>query len=178
MGKFLWPCRHKNCSLMSLLGPSSLLLVPLNLLDVLSQSFHTDNSNTVRLLIKHSFSHENMATIQSFHISVSSRGIQHQLSSYRETVIRQATASAGSAAHRDDAPTCGICHKTKFADGCGNLCSYCHTKFCARCGGRVSLRSNTVSCDGSSELYVVMWISVSYFWLFHTFWHPHLRETQ
>uniref|UniRef100_A0A671W243 Regulating synaptic membrane exocytosis 1 n=1 Tax=Sparus aurata TaxID=8175 RepID=A0A671W243_SPAAU len=66
-----------------------------------------------------------------------------QLSSYRETVIRQATVAAGSV-HRDDAPTCGICHKTKFADGCGNLCSYCQTKFCARCGGRVSLRSNTV----------------------------------
>ncbi|XP_069830710.1 regulating synaptic membrane exocytosis protein 1 isoform X9 [Dendropsophus ebraccatus] len=44
--------------------------------------------------------------------------------------------------HKDDAPTCGICHKTKFADGCGHLCSYCRTKFCARCGGRVSLRSN------------------------------------
>uniref|UniRef100_A0A8D3DXF3 Regulating synaptic membrane exocytosis 1 n=1 Tax=Scophthalmus maximus TaxID=52904 RepID=A0A8D3DXF3_SCOMX len=73
-----------------------------------------------------------------------SRGIQQQLTSYRETVIRQATAAAGSAVHRDDAPTCGICHKTKFADGCGNLCSYCQTKFCARCGGRVSLRSNTV----------------------------------
>ncbi|KAK2823925.1 hypothetical protein Q5P01_021100 [Channa striata] len=72
------------------------------------------------------------------------RGIQQQLSSYRETVIRQATAAAGSAVHRDDAPTCGICYKTKFADGCGNLCSYCQTKFCARCGGRVSLRSNTV----------------------------------
>uniref|UniRef100_A0A3Q2UWQ6 Regulating synaptic membrane exocytosis protein 1-like n=1 Tax=Haplochromis burtoni TaxID=8153 RepID=A0A3Q2UWQ6_HAPBU len=72
------------------------------------------------------------------------RGIQQQLSSYRETVIRQATAAAGSAVHRDDAPTCGICHKTKFADGCGNPCSYCQTKFCARCGGRVSLRSNTV----------------------------------
>ncbi|XP_047190967.1 regulating synaptic membrane exocytosis protein 1-like isoform X17 [Scophthalmus maximus] len=71
------------------------------------------------------------------------RGIQQQLTSYRETVIRQATAAAGSAVHRDDAPTCGICHKTKFADGCGNLCSYCQTKFCARCGGRVSLRSNT-----------------------------------
>uniref|UniRef100_A0A674NZ91 Regulating synaptic membrane exocytosis 1 n=1 Tax=Takifugu rubripes TaxID=31033 RepID=A0A674NZ91_TAKRU len=67
-----------------------------------------------------------------------------QLSSYRETVIRQATVTASSAAHRDDAPTCGICRKTKFADGCGNLCSYCQTKFCARCGGRVSLRSNTV----------------------------------
>ncbi|KAK1905638.1 Regulating synaptic membrane exocytosis protein 1 [Dissostichus eleginoides] len=70
-------------------------------------------------------------------------GIQQQLSSYRETVIRQATVAAGSTIHRDDAPTCGICHKTKFADGCGNLCSYCQTKFCARCGGRVSLRSNT-----------------------------------
>uniref|UniRef100_A0A3Q2QW77 Regulating synaptic membrane exocytosis 1 n=1 Tax=Fundulus heteroclitus TaxID=8078 RepID=A0A3Q2QW77_FUNHE len=72
-----------------------------------------------------------------------SRGIQQHLSSYRETVIRQATA-AGSGVLRDDAPTCGICRKTKFADGCGNLCSYCQTKFCARCGGRVSLRSNTV----------------------------------
>ncbi|KAJ8360116.1 hypothetical protein SKAU_G00166410 [Synaphobranchus kaupii] len=46
--------------------------------------------------------------------------------------------------HKDDAPTCGICHKTKFADGCGHLCSYCQTKFCARCGGRVSLRANNV----------------------------------
>ncbi|XP_029306295.1 regulating synaptic membrane exocytosis protein 2 isoform X32 [Cottoperca gobio] len=79
------------------------------------------------------------------------RGIQQQLSSYRETVIWQATVAAGSAIHRDDAPTCGICHKTKFADGCGNLCSYCQTKFCARCGGRVSLRSNT-------EDKVVIWV--------------------
>ncbi|XP_044071098.1 regulating synaptic membrane exocytosis protein 1-like isoform X17 [Siniperca chuatsi] len=79
------------------------------------------------------------------------RGIQQQLSSYRETVIRQATVAAGSAVHRDDAPTCGICHKTKFADGCGNLCSYCQTKFCARCGGRVFLRSNT-------EDKVVIWV--------------------
>ncbi|XP_055018443.1 regulating synaptic membrane exocytosis protein 1-like [Boleophthalmus pectinirostris] len=77
------------------------------------------------------------------------RGIQQQLSSYRESVIRQASAAASG--HRDDAPTCGICHKTKFANGCGNLCSYCHTKFCARCGGRVSLRSNT-------EDKVVIWV--------------------
>ncbi|XP_014892089.1 regulating synaptic membrane exocytosis protein 1-like isoform X15 [Poecilia latipinna] len=80
-----------------------------------------------------------------------SLGIQQQLTSYRDTVVRQATAAAGSAVHRDDAPTCGICHKTKFADGCGNLCSYCQTKFCARCGGRVSLRSNT-------EDKVVIWV--------------------
>ncbi|MED6288414.1 Regulating synaptic membrane exocytosis protein 2 [Characodon lateralis] len=60
---------------------------------------------------------------------------------------------------KSEAPTCGICHKTKFADGCGHICSYCQTKFCARCGGRVSLRSNkvTVSCllvsfDGTSPL--------------------------
>nr|XP_054591389.1 regulating synaptic membrane exocytosis protein 1 isoform X1 [Nothobranchius furzeri] len=79
------------------------------------------------------------------------RGIQQQLTSYRETVVRQASAAAGSAIHRDDAPTCGICHKTKFADGCGHLCSYCQTKFCARCGGRVSLRSNT-------EDKVVIWV--------------------
>uniref|UniRef100_A0A3P8SEC7 Regulating synaptic membrane exocytosis 1 n=1 Tax=Amphiprion percula TaxID=161767 RepID=A0A3P8SEC7_AMPPE len=83
--------------------------------------------------------------------------VNQQLSSYRETVIRQASAAAGSAVHRDDAPTCGICHKTKFADGCGNLCSYCQTKFCARCGGRVSLRSNTViwvcnNCRKQQEL--------------------------
>ncbi|XP_060896766.1 regulating synaptic membrane exocytosis protein 1-like isoform X1 [Labrus mixtus] len=79
------------------------------------------------------------------------RGIQQQLSSYRETVIRQASVAASSAVHRDDAPTCGICRKTKFADGCGSLCSYCKTKFCARCGGRVSLRSNT-------EDKVVIWV--------------------
>uniref|UniRef100_A0A8C7IUU5 Regulating synaptic membrane exocytosis 1 n=1 Tax=Oncorhynchus kisutch TaxID=8019 RepID=A0A8C7IUU5_ONCKI len=35
-------------------------------------------------------------------------------------------------------------HKDDFADGCGHHCSYCQTRFCARCGGRVSLRSNNV----------------------------------
>ncbi|KAM6956453.1 regulating synaptic membrane exocytosis protein 1 isoform 4-T4 [Aplochiton taeniatus] len=87
------------------------------------------------------------------------RGIQPPVSSYRETVVcrageetrRQASAASGTGGHRDDAPTCGICRKTKFADGCGSLCSYCQTKFCARCGGRVSLRSNT-------EDKVVIWV--------------------
>ncbi|KAG7266545.1 LOW QUALITY PROTEIN: hypothetical protein CRUP_019254, partial [Coryphaenoides rupestris] len=31
------------------------------------------------------------------------------------------------AQQKDDAPTCGICRKTKFADGCGHPCSYCQT---------------------------------------------------
>uniref|UniRef100_A0AAY5KH94 Regulating synaptic membrane exocytosis 1a n=1 Tax=Esox lucius TaxID=8010 RepID=A0AAY5KH94_ESOLU len=75
------------------------------------------------------------------------KGIQQPVSSYMETVRRvgeETRRQTGTGQHRDDAPTCGICHKTKFADGCGNLCSYCQTKFCARCGGRVTLRSNNV----------------------------------
>ncbi|XP_043398438.1 regulating synaptic membrane exocytosis protein 1 isoform X35 [Chelonia mydas] len=69
--------------------------------------------------------------------------LHQQFESYKEQVRKigeEARRYQGE--HKDDAPTCGICLKTKFADGCGHLCSYCRTKFCARCGGRVSLRSN------------------------------------
>ncbi|KAM9839103.1 regulating synaptic membrane exocytosis protein 2-like [Aulostomus maculatus] len=45
---------------------------------------------------------------------------------------------------RASSPTCGICRKTKFADGCGRACCYCQSRFCARCGGRVPLRANKV----------------------------------
>ncbi|CAN9503560.1 unnamed protein product [Ophioblennius macclurei] len=48
------------------------------------------------------------------------------------------------ATQRAESPTCGICHKTKFADGCGRACCYCQSRFCARCGGRVRLRANKV----------------------------------
>ncbi|KAL7299759.1 hypothetical protein TKK_0007508 [Trichogramma kaykai] len=41
--------------------------------------------------------------------------------------------------------TCEICLKTKFADGVGHICNYCSVRCCARCGGKVSLRSNKVS---------------------------------
>uniref|UniRef100_A0A8C0KC47 Regulating synaptic membrane exocytosis 1 n=1 Tax=Canis lupus dingo TaxID=286419 RepID=A0A8C0KC47_CANLU len=77
--------------------------------------------------------------------SVLPRRLHQQFESYKEQVRKigeEARRYQGE--HKDDAPTCGICHKTKFADGCGHLCSYCRTKFCARCGGRVSLRSNNV----------------------------------
>ncbi|GFS49951.1 regulating synaptic membrane exocytosis protein 2 [Nephila pilipes] len=40
--------------------------------------------------------------------------------------------------------TCQICMKTKFADGIGHVCNYCNVRCCARCGGKVSLRSNKV----------------------------------
>lgn len=78
--------------------------------------------------------------------------LHQQFESYKEqikTISEDTRRYPGE--HKDDAPTCGICHKTKFADGCGHLCSYCRTKFCARCGGRVSLRSN-------NEDKVVMWV--------------------
>lgn len=41
--------------------------------------------------------------------------------------------------------TCQICLKTKFADGIGHICNYCQVRCCARCGGKVTLRSNKVN---------------------------------
>uniref|UniRef100_A0A1A7XPZ2 Regulating synaptic membrane exocytosis 1 n=1 Tax=Iconisemion striatum TaxID=60296 RepID=A0A1A7XPZ2_9TELE len=71
--------------------------------------------------------------------------LHKQFESYKQEVHRIGVETRRQQTQqKDDAPTCGICHKTKFADGCGHLCSYCQTKFCARCGGRVSLRSNNV----------------------------------
>ncbi|POI26002.1 hypothetical protein CIB84_010248 [Bambusicola thoracicus] len=68
---------------------------------------------------------------------------------YKEQVKKMGEESQQQQEQKGDAPTCGICHKTKFADGCGHNCSYCQTKFCARCGGRVSLRSNKVWIYGN-----------------------------
>ncbi|XP_034438133.1 regulating synaptic membrane exocytosis protein 1 isoform X21 [Hippoglossus hippoglossus] len=69
--------------------------------------------------------------------------LHQQFESYKQEVRRiGADTRRQQTQPKDDAPTCGICRKTKFADGCGHHCSYCQTKFCARCGGRVSLRSN------------------------------------
>uniref|UniRef100_A0A3B4AIV7 Uncharacterized protein n=1 Tax=Periophthalmus magnuspinnatus TaxID=409849 RepID=A0A3B4AIV7_9GOBI len=71
--------------------------------------------------------------------------LHQQFESYKQEVRRiGADTRRQQTQQKDDAPTCGICRKTKFANGCGHLCSYCQTKFCARCGGRVSLRSNNV----------------------------------
>ncbi|XP_041423916.1 regulating synaptic membrane exocytosis protein 2 isoform X28 [Xenopus laevis] len=70
--------------------------------------------------------------------------LHQQFEMYKEQVKKMGEESQPQQEQKGDAPTCGICHKTKFADGCGHNCSYCQTKFCARCGGRVSLRSNKV----------------------------------
>ncbi|XP_068093918.1 regulating synaptic membrane exocytosis protein 2 isoform X46 [Hyperolius riggenbachi] len=70
--------------------------------------------------------------------------LHQQFELYKEQVKKMGDEAQQQQEQKGDAPTCGICHKTKFADGCGHNCSYCQTKFCARCGGRVSLRSNKV----------------------------------
>ncbi|XP_077951592.1 regulating synaptic membrane exocytosis protein 2 isoform X20 [Gasterosteus aculeatus] len=77
--------------------------------------------------------------------------LHQQFESYKDQVKKMGEETKPTQELKSEAPTCGICHKTKFADGCGHLCSYCQTKFCARCGGRVSLRSN-------KEDKVVMWV--------------------
>ncbi|XP_042629035.1 regulating synaptic membrane exocytosis protein 2-like isoform X12 [Cyprinus carpio] len=77
--------------------------------------------------------------------------LHQQFEMYKDQVKKMGEEAPSTQEQKSDAPTCGICHKTKFADGCGHLCSYCQTKFCARCGGRVSLRSN-------KEDKVVMWV--------------------
>ncbi|XP_072316604.1 regulating synaptic membrane exocytosis protein 2 isoform X2 [Eucyclogobius newberryi] len=77
--------------------------------------------------------------------------LHQQFESYKDQVKKMGEETKQEQDQKSEAPICGICHKTKFADGCGHLCSYCQTKFCARCGGRVSLRSN-------KEDKVVMWV--------------------
>ncbi|XP_075681958.1 regulating synaptic membrane exocytosis protein 2 isoform X4 [Rhinoderma darwinii] len=77
--------------------------------------------------------------------------LHQQFEVYKEQVKKMGEEAQQQTEQKGDAPTCGICHKTKFADGCGHNCSYCQTKFCARCGGRVSLRS-------SKEDKVVIWV--------------------
>lgn len=57
-----------------------------------------------------------------------------------EDTIRQQQRRAGA----DLEATCHICLKTKFADGIGHICHYCNIRCCARCGGKVTLRSNKV----------------------------------
>ncbi|XP_059412805.1 regulating synaptic membrane exocytosis protein 2-like isoform X3 [Carassius carassius] len=70
--------------------------------------------------------------------------LHQQFEMYKDQVKKIGEEAPKNPEQKGDSPICGICHKTKFADGCGRVCSYCQTKFCARCGGRVSLRSNRV----------------------------------
>ncbi|XP_069354465.1 regulating synaptic membrane exocytosis protein 1 isoform X9 [Maniola hyperantus] len=76
-----------------------------------------------------------------------------------EVAVLEQTIRTRNEMHRaagvELAATCHICLKTKFADGVGHSCHYCRVRCCARCGGKVSLRSNKfplnwqVSTDGT-----------------------------
>ncbi|XP_078811171.1 regulating synaptic membrane exocytosis protein 2 isoform X27 [Oryzias latipes] len=70
--------------------------------------------------------------------------LHQQFEMYKDQVKKLGEEPPVAHTARAESPTCGICHKTKFADGCGRACCYCQSRFCARCGGRVSLRANKV----------------------------------
>lgn len=54
-----------------------------------------------------------------------------------------AAAAAGTGPGGESA-VCQICRKTQFADGRGNQCSQCGLRSCARCGGKVTFKSDKV----------------------------------
>lgn len=66
-----------------------------------------------------------------------------------EVTVLEQTIRTRNEMHRaagvELAATCHICLKTKFADGVGHSCHYCRVRCCARCGGKVTLRSNKVN---------------------------------
>ncbi|XP_030266363.1 regulating synaptic membrane exocytosis protein 2-like isoform X3 [Sparus aurata] len=70
--------------------------------------------------------------------------LHQQFELYKDQVKKLGEESQVAQSVRAESPTCGICRKTKFADGCGRACCYCQSRFCARCGGRVPLRANKV----------------------------------
>ncbi|XP_072029307.1 regulating synaptic membrane exocytosis protein 2-like isoform X2 [Amphiura filiformis] len=77
------------------------------------------------------------------------RALQEDLEKVQQTVKQVNEANKTQQVTTPGAPVqngavCQICHKTKFADGVGHSCNYCQLKSCARCGGRVTLRSNKV----------------------------------
>lgn len=72
---------------------------------------------------------------------------------YQENVLKLSEEKRKTGQQYDEGAVCEICLKTKFADGVGHSCYYCHKKSCARCGRRVALKSpkptekaNEVSC--------------------------------
>ncbi len=82
----------------------------------------------------------------TFPLSVSPhRKLHQQFELYKDQMKKLGEEPQAAQTARAESPTCGICRKTKFANGCGRACCYCQSRFCARCGGRVPLRANKVS---------------------------------
>ena len=79
--------------------------------------------------------------------------MQDEFMTYQENVLKLSEEKRKTGQQYDEGAVCEICLKTKFADGVGHSCYYCHKKSCARCGRRVALKSpkptekaNEVSC--------------------------------
>ncbi|XP_054874153.1 regulating synaptic membrane exocytosis protein 2-like isoform X15 [Amphiprion ocellaris] len=70
--------------------------------------------------------------------------LHQQFEMYKDQVKKLGEEPPAAQMARAESPTCGVCRKTKFANGCGRACCYCQSLFCARCGGRVQLRANKV----------------------------------
>ncbi|XP_035660086.1 regulating synaptic membrane exocytosis protein 2-like isoform X2 [Branchiostoma floridae] len=68
--------------------------------------------------------------------------LKDEFANYEQAVKELGEEKKQSYGNVDSGAVCEICHKTKFADGVGHTCVYCELKVCARCGGKVTLRSN------------------------------------
>ena len=82
---------------------------------------------------------------------------QHEVISLEQQI--KAKAETQKKAGIELEATCQVCLKTKFADGIGHLCNYCNVRCCARCGGKVTLRSNKsiwvcILCRKKQELLI------------------------
>ena len=67
--------------------------------------------------------------------------MQDEFLTYQENVLKATEEKRKAGILYDEGAVCEICLKTKFADGVGHSCYYCHKKSCARCGRRVALKT-------------------------------------
>ena len=84
-------------------------------------------------------------------ISISCRAKQNEVMKLEEQIRCKAEEQRKAGQELDS--TCQICLKTKFADGIGHTCNYCNVRCCARCGGKVALRSSKVRLVRNMYLY-------------------------
>ena len=92
-----------------------------------------------------------------FFLHVCCRQMQDEFKTYQENVLKLSEEKRKLGQQYDEGAVCEICLKTKFADGVGHSCYYCHKKSCARCGRRVSLKSPKPS-DKANEVSTVCFV--------------------
>lgn len=92
--------------------------------------------------------------------------MQMELDTYKTTVdkVNEEAKKMGGPT-QDTGAICQICHKTKFADGIGHRCNYCQLRSCARCGGRMTVKTKVEFFNFftlSKILFIYyLWIDVS-----------------